>query len=158
MAPLTRLGTVVSTKGRVILPKTLREQRKRTAGTRLVIEDTADGVLLKAAPVFAPTCSADVYASLPFPSLQRESEILGGHGGRHRTAGNSCGLPLARGMTAEPTTPALPILPARCSRSSATQHVRRCASLWVCARLCRCTRGPEGTPESCRRAASSAWG
>ncbi len=65
MASPERLTTTVSTKGQVILPKTIREQRHWDAGTRLVVEDTADGVLLKAAPVFAPTRSADVFASLP---------------------------------------------------------------------------------------------
>ena len=66
MAQPERLSTVVSTKGQVILPKVLREQRQWTAGTRLVVEDTADGVLLRTAPAFAPTHSKDVFASLPF--------------------------------------------------------------------------------------------
>ncbi|MCU4162181.1 AbrB/MazE/SpoVT family DNA-binding domain-containing protein [Acidiphilium sp. AL] len=65
MASPERLTTTVSTKGQVILPKTIREQRHWDAGTRLVVEDTADGVLLKAAPIFAPTRGADVFASLP---------------------------------------------------------------------------------------------
>lgn len=57
--------TVVSTKGQVILPKTIRERRGWPPGTRLVVEETEDGVLLRAAPHFPVTRPADVFASLP---------------------------------------------------------------------------------------------
>jgi AbrB family looped-hinge helix DNA binding protein len=60
----TRITTTVSTKGQVILPKAIREQRKWDAGTRLVVEDTPDGVLLKAAPHFSPTRPEDVFGML----------------------------------------------------------------------------------------------
>ncbi len=59
-----RLTTKVSTKGQVILPKAIRQQRHWEPGTRLTIEDTPDGVLLKAAPLFAPTRPEDVFGSL----------------------------------------------------------------------------------------------
>jgi len=42
-----RVTTIVSTKGQVILPKAIRDQRHWGAGTRLIVEETADGVLLK---------------------------------------------------------------------------------------------------------------
>ena len=38
-----RITTVISTKGQVILPKTIRDQRHWPAGTRLTVEDTPDG-------------------------------------------------------------------------------------------------------------------
>ena len=60
-----RLITRVSTKGQVILPKSIRQDRRWSPGTRLIVEDTPDGVLLKAAPVFEPTRSDDVYGYLP---------------------------------------------------------------------------------------------
>jgi len=60
------LTTTVSTKGQVILPKAIREQRHWDSGTRLLVEDTPDGVLLKAAPAFAPTRGEDVFACLPY--------------------------------------------------------------------------------------------
>jgi AbrB family looped-hinge helix DNA binding protein len=60
-----RLTTTVSTKGQVILPKAIRQHRRWDPGTRLTIEDTPDGVLLKAAPLFAPTQPEDVFGSLP---------------------------------------------------------------------------------------------
>jgi AbrB family looped-hinge helix DNA binding protein len=60
-----RLTTKVSTKGQVILPKSIRQDRRWSPGTRLIVEDTPDGVLLKAAPVFAATQPDDVYGYLP---------------------------------------------------------------------------------------------
>jgi AbrB family looped-hinge helix DNA binding protein len=56
--------TIVSTKGQVILPKAIREQRRWGPGTRLVVEDTPDGVVLKAAPLFAQTSVEAVFGSL----------------------------------------------------------------------------------------------
>jgi AbrB family looped-hinge helix DNA binding protein len=56
--------TVVSTKGQVILPKAIRQQRRWEAGTRLVVEDTPDGVLLRPAPLFAVTKPKEVFGSL----------------------------------------------------------------------------------------------
>jgi AbrB family looped-hinge helix DNA binding protein len=64
MASSERLTTVLSTKGQIILPKAVRDQRHWEAGTRLTVEQTADGVLLRAASVFAPTRPEDVFASL----------------------------------------------------------------------------------------------
>jgi AbrB family looped-hinge helix DNA binding protein len=60
-----KLTTIVSTKGQVILPKAIRQQRHWPAGTELVVEDTPEGVLLKAKPAFAPTRPKDVFGSLP---------------------------------------------------------------------------------------------
>jgi AbrB family looped-hinge helix DNA binding protein len=65
MTETGRLTTRVSTKGQVTLPKAIRQQRRWEPGTRLVVEDTPDGVLLMAAPLFAPTRPEDVYGSLP---------------------------------------------------------------------------------------------
>jgi AbrB family looped-hinge helix DNA binding protein len=61
-----KLTTTVSTKGQVILPKAIREQRHWPAGTELVVEDTPDGVLLNAKPAFVPTRPQDVFGSLPY--------------------------------------------------------------------------------------------
>lgn len=53
-----RLTTVISTKGQVILPKAIRDQLHWEPGTRLTVENTPDGVLLKSTPVF-PVESVD---------------------------------------------------------------------------------------------------
>ena len=66
-----KLTTTVSTKGQVILPKAIRDQRHWPAGTELVVEDTAEGVLLKAKPAFAPTRPNDVFVSLPYQGPAR---------------------------------------------------------------------------------------
>jgi AbrB family looped-hinge helix DNA binding protein len=60
------LTTNVSTKGQVILPKAIRDRRKWAAGTKLVVEETSDGVLLRAAPLFTPTRIEDVAGSLKY--------------------------------------------------------------------------------------------
>jgi AbrB family looped-hinge helix DNA binding protein len=57
--------TTLSTKGQVILPASIRRARAWGAGTRLVVEETPDGVLLKAAPIFPRTQPGDVFGCLP---------------------------------------------------------------------------------------------
>jgi AbrB family looped-hinge helix DNA binding protein len=71
-----RITTIVSTKGQVILPKAIRQRRHWEAGTRLVVEDTADGVLLKTAPVFAPTRPEDVFSSLAYAGPPKTLEDM----------------------------------------------------------------------------------
>ncbi len=61
------LVTTVSTKGQVILPKAIRDRLHWDAGTRLLVEQTADGVLLKAMTMaFAPTRPDEVFGCLPY--------------------------------------------------------------------------------------------
>lgn len=70
------LITTVSTKGQVILPKAIRQRRDWDAGTRLVVEDTPDGVLLKPAPAFAPTRPEDVFGMLPHRGTPKSLEEM----------------------------------------------------------------------------------
>lgn len=58
--------TVVSTKGQVILPQAVRERRHWRTGTRLVVEETPDGILLRTAAHFADTSPEQVFGSLRF--------------------------------------------------------------------------------------------
>ena len=55
--------TRMSTKGQVILPVAIRQQRRWGPGTKLIVEDTPDGVLLRAAPHFPPTTVDEVFGS-----------------------------------------------------------------------------------------------
>lgn len=64
MGAAEKRTTKVSTKGQVILPKAVREQRRWGAGTKLLVEDTEDGVLLRKAPLFAPTTIDQVFGAL----------------------------------------------------------------------------------------------
>ncbi|MBY5403214.1 AbrB/MazE/SpoVT family DNA-binding domain-containing protein [Rhizobium leguminosarum] len=66
MAHSENFIATVSTKGQVILPKTIRQRREWEAGTRLIVEETPEGVLLKQIPAFAPTSPDDVFGMLPF--------------------------------------------------------------------------------------------
>jgi AbrB family looped-hinge helix DNA binding protein len=76
MARAERLTTTVSTKGQVILPKGIRQHRRWEAGTRLIVEDTDEGVLLKAAPLFAATDVKSVFGSLPFTGKTKTIEEM----------------------------------------------------------------------------------
>jgi AbrB family looped-hinge helix DNA binding protein len=76
MAPPDRLTTTLSTKGQVILPKAIRDQHHWSAGTRLLVEDTKDGVLLRAAPIFPPTLPEDVFGSLHYTGEPKSLEQM----------------------------------------------------------------------------------
>ena len=66
MPQISRLTTTVSTKGQVILPKSIRQERNWDAGTRLVVENGPEGVLLKAAPQFPETRPEQVFGCLSY--------------------------------------------------------------------------------------------
>lgn len=61
-----RLTTVISTKGQVILPKAIRDQLQWGAGTRLTVENTPEGVLLKSTPVFATSSIDALFGSMRY--------------------------------------------------------------------------------------------
>lgn len=73
---MTRMTTTLSTKGQVILPKAIREQRHWKAGTRLTVEDTAEGVLLKPAPEFAPTRPDQAFGILKYEGPPKTIEEM----------------------------------------------------------------------------------
>ena len=75
MAPQP-VTTTVSTKGQVILPKAIRDRRHWRAGTRLVVEETPDGVLLKPASLFPPTRPEDVYGILKYSGPPKTIEEM----------------------------------------------------------------------------------
>jgi AbrB family looped-hinge helix DNA binding protein len=68
--------TTVSTKGQVILPKAIRERRKWAAGTRLIVEETPEGVLLKPASPFKPTRHEDVAGMLAYSGPAKTLEEM----------------------------------------------------------------------------------
>ncbi|MER9961027.1 AbrB/MazE/SpoVT family DNA-binding domain-containing protein [Mesorhizobium sp. M0045] len=76
MAAAEKLVTTVSTKGQVVLPSSIRKRREWDAGTRLLVEDTPDGVLLKPAPVFAETRPQDVFGSLRYSGRPKTLEEM----------------------------------------------------------------------------------
>lgn len=60
------LTTTVSTKGQVVLPKVIRRALRWRTGTRLIVENTTKGVLLRPDSAFAPTRPEDVFGCLAF--------------------------------------------------------------------------------------------
>ncbi|HEY0120188.1 MAG TPA: AbrB/MazE/SpoVT family DNA-binding domain-containing protein [Rhizobium sp.] len=76
MAHAEQIITTVSTKGQVILPKAIRQRREWDTGTRLIVEETADGVLLKRAPAFAATQPDEVFGLLPFKGEPKSLEDM----------------------------------------------------------------------------------
>jgi AbrB family looped-hinge helix DNA binding protein len=66
MGSSNKLTTVLSTKGQVILPQAIRKQRQWSAGTRLTVENTPDGVLLRPIPDFPKTKPTEVFGCLAF--------------------------------------------------------------------------------------------
>ncbi|BAC52487.1 blr7222 [Bradyrhizobium diazoefficiens USDA 110] len=71
-----KLTTTVSSKGQVVLPKAIREEHRWRAGTRLTIESTPDGVLLKPSSPFPAAKPADVFASLPYRGKPKSVEEM----------------------------------------------------------------------------------
>ena len=76
MSAAEKPTTIVSTKGQVILPKGIRQQRHWGAGTRLVVEDTPEGVLLRPVPLFPATKPKDVFGSLPHSGAPKSLEEM----------------------------------------------------------------------------------
>jgi AbrB family looped-hinge helix DNA binding protein len=80
MAAREQQTTTISTKGQVILPKAIRDLRRWAPGTRLIVEDTPDGVLLKLSPTFAPSLVDTVFGSLkakgPAMSIEQMDAVV----------------------------------------------------------------------------------
>ena len=76
MAVAEKATTKISTKGQVILPKIIRQRRAWGPGTRLLVEDTAEGVLLKPVPLFTATRPEDVFGSLPYSGRAKTVEEM----------------------------------------------------------------------------------
>lgn len=68
--------TVMSTKGQMILPKTVRDGRAWGPGTKLTVEDTPYGVLLNAAPLFEPTTIDQVFGCLKYEGPPKSLEEM----------------------------------------------------------------------------------
>lgn len=85
------MTTRISTKGQVILPKAIRDRRDWEAGTRLLVEETPEGVLLRRARAFPETRPETVFGALPRPpapvSLEdMDAAVLAEAGRRARDA------------------------------------------------------------------------
>jgi AbrB family looped-hinge helix DNA binding protein len=76
MAKPDPLTTTLSTKGQLILPQGVRRARNWGPGTRLVVEDTPEGVLLRPVSVFAPSHPDEVFGSLRYDGPPKSVEEM----------------------------------------------------------------------------------
>jgi AbrB family looped-hinge helix DNA binding protein len=58
--------TKLSSKGQVIIPKAVRQSKKWSTGTELVVEEREDGVLLRSAPQEKKYTIHDLYGVLKY--------------------------------------------------------------------------------------------
>jgi AbrB family looped-hinge helix DNA binding protein len=68
--------TKLSSKGQVIIPKTLRAAHHWHTGLELMVIDTGDGVILKPKAPFEPTALADVAGMLRTRVVARTDEEI----------------------------------------------------------------------------------
>ncbi len=68
--------TKLSSKGQVVLPKSVREQHGWGPGTEFVVESTADGVRLRAKAPFAPTELDQVHGSVHHAGPAKSLEAM----------------------------------------------------------------------------------
>ena len=69
--------TRLSSKGQIVLPKSVREARSWKPGTEFAVDETSDGILLRPLRPFPPTSIAEVYGSLKYtgrPKTLRQME------------------------------------------------------------------------------------
>ena len=80
--------TTLSTRGRVTLPKPIRDALGWDAGARLVVERTSEGVLLKPVPSFPQIDPEEVFGCLRFDGAPKslaemEAGVMTEAGRRH---------------------------------------------------------------------------
>lgn len=68
--------TTLSSKGQVIIPKTIRDRMHWMRGQKLSLIETPDGVLLKAQPAITPTRLDDVAGCLPYSGPAKRIEDM----------------------------------------------------------------------------------
>ena len=69
--------TRLSSKGQIVLPKSVREARSWKPGTEFAVDETSDGILLRPLRPFPPTSIAEVYGCLKYtgrPKTLRQME------------------------------------------------------------------------------------
>ena len=58
--------TRLSSKGQIVLPKSVREARSWKPGTEFAVDETSEGILLRPLRPFPPTSIADVFGCLKY--------------------------------------------------------------------------------------------
>jgi AbrB family looped-hinge helix DNA binding protein len=68
--------TKLSSKGQVVLPKSVRDAYGWTEGTEFFVEDSARGVLLRPKKAFRVTLAADVFGRLKYTGAPKTLEAM----------------------------------------------------------------------------------
>lgn len=68
--------TKLSSKGQVVLPKSVRDTRGWREGTEFVVESTTDGVVLRTKKPFPPTSIAKVAGILQYKGRSKSLETF----------------------------------------------------------------------------------
>ncbi|MGA2072367.1 MAG: AbrB/MazE/SpoVT family DNA-binding domain-containing protein [Terriglobia bacterium] len=58
--------TRLSSKGQIVLPKSVREARSWKPGTEFAVDETSEGILLRPLRPFPPTNISDVFGCLKY--------------------------------------------------------------------------------------------
>ncbi len=70
------LNTTVSSKGQVVIPRSVRDGHGWSAGTVLIIEEQGDAILLRPVPAFPPTTVEDLLGCLPYTGEAKSLEEM----------------------------------------------------------------------------------
>ena len=68
--------TKLSSKGQIILPKSIRAAHNWDTGIEFAVEDTPDGVLLRPLKPFPPTQLKDVYGCVAYTGKAKSLEDM----------------------------------------------------------------------------------
>jgi AbrB family looped-hinge helix DNA binding protein len=68
--------TKLSTKGQIILPKRIRESRSWVPGSEFIVEEAADGILLRPAGRFPPTTLDEVAGSVHYRGRKKSLDQM----------------------------------------------------------------------------------
>ena len=71
-----RLTTIVSAKGQIVLPRPILQSLGWHSGTKLTVENTPEGVLLKPASVLEETSPAEVFGMLKWTGEPKTLEEM----------------------------------------------------------------------------------
>lgn len=66
----------ISTKGQLVLPKALRDRLKWAPGTRVMLEESGNGVMMRLEPQYSRTTMAEVYGILKYDGPPRTIEDM----------------------------------------------------------------------------------
>lgn len=68
--------TKLSSKGQIVLPRSIRAARRLKPGAEFSVEDTAEGILLRPLKPFPPATVDEVFGCLRYPGKAKTLEEM----------------------------------------------------------------------------------